>query len=497
MAIPSLDVILNGLTVAAGAALFVERFIELLQSLRERANHLLLQQQANSAQAAELELALVQANHLGNRMTSTDQQALLAAIETIPLDHTADMTAVDMSAAKMTSGDAEHPSFERHRSIPFIPLPESSLEQIRLNAFLTLGPVAVGIVVAAIFELHLLAMFRGEMVYPIREVIESGDVGQFFYQQFDVLLSGILIGGGSQPVHVLIQFLTSRKLTDEERQRRVAVGYSEESQSAVVDDKPVSVTVDPYQWQPLVYLGGVRPESLEHVHQRDADADQIVVHHTAMHSKLSFDAIVDEFLQNKGWLTGYHAVIMPDGAIKPFCRWDRTGNHAAGHNHHTLGIAFHGNFHQGSDAFSNNDGRYGNLHPTPEQLDAGARLIALWTFLYPDMRDDFLLPHRQLATARTVCPGSRFPWQTLVDGVSAYRSRWSTQTTTLEAIEQFSRRPYLYTNQLYTNQLDTNQLDTQPLYAKRLSAEKLSAEKQSTAVEAHRVSDQMPGKEAN
>ena len=429
MAIPSLDVILNGLAVAAGAALLVERFIELLQSLRERANHMLLQQQHEATRMQQIELSLEQANDLHQRVRQATSEDRLSVLE----------SALPSPAQAVTD---THENFERHSAIPCIPLPEYSQQQMRLKAFLALSPVAVGIVVAAFFELHLLAMFRGEAVYPAAELLADGKVGVFFYQMFDTLLSGVLIGGGSQPVHILIKFLTSRQLTVAEQSRREPASANEEERQ-VTKPQP-QMNPEPYQWQPLTYLGGVQPAALEHVHQRRADPDQIVVHHTAMHSQLGFDAIVDEFLKRKKWLTGYHAVIMPDGTIQPFCRWDRTGNHAAGHNHHTLGIAFHGNFHQGTDRFSNHDGRYGNLRPTPEQLEAGARLIALWTFLYPSMREPFMVPHRQLDGAQTVCPGNRFPWQILVDEVNVYRGHWCRQAGVLQAIRRFANRDYLY-----------------------------------------------------
>lgn len=432
MAIPSLDVILNGLAVAAGAALLVERFIELLQSLRERANHMLLQQQHEATRMEQIGLSLEQADDLQQRLQRATPADRLAILESaMPSEPPADSQA-----------PANQDDFERHSAIPCIPLPEHSQQYMRLKAFLALSPVAVGIVVAAFFELHLLAMFRGEAVYPAAELLADGKVGVFFYQMFDTLLSGVLIGGGSQPVHILIKFLTSRQLTVAEQSRREPEGRSEECRHKTVN-QPVQMP-EPYQWQPLVYLGGVKPASLEKVHRRLADPDQIIVHHTAMHSQLGFDAIVDEFLTRKQWLTGYHAVVMPDGTIKPFCRWDRTGNHAAGHNHHTLGIAFHGNFHQGTDRFSNHDGRYGNLRPTPEQLEAGARLIALWTFLYPSMKEPFMLPHGQLEGASTVCPGNRFPWSMLVDEVNQYRSHWCRQVSVLQEIQRFANRDYLY-----------------------------------------------------
>ena len=434
METPPLDLLLNGLAVAAGAALLVERFIELLQSLRERANNTLLHEASQQVEQQQLGLGLNQVEQLSSEL-KRDQSSTLDALDTV-------------FPAVSAVGEPKSSEFERHDAIPCIPLPTLSAQQARLTAFLKLAPVAAGIVLAAYFELQLLALFQGKPVLPVATLIAQGDAGAFLYRMFDIFLSGVLIGGGSQPVHVLIKFITRRRLTSAEQERQEATGRSEECQLPATASATAIPAAHPYQWQSITYLGGVKPASLENTHKRLADADQIVVHHTAMHSQLGFDAIVDEFLVTKQWLTGYHAVIMPNGDIKPFCRWDRTGNHARGHNHHTLGIALHGNFHQSGhddhDRYANDDGQFGNVRPTAEQLHSAARLIALWTFLYPDMKDDFLVPHRQLNSGATVCPGSRFPWETLTGEVAAFRRHWSQQSEALAHIEAFSRRQYVY-----------------------------------------------------
>jgi N-acetyl-anhydromuramyl-L-alanine amidase AmpD len=166
-----------------------------------------------------------------------------------------------------------------------------------------------------------------------------------------------------------------------------------------------------------------------------------------MSSSVPFQGIVDEFLVNKGWLTGYHCVIMPDGAIKPFCRWDRYGNHAKGLNDRSLGIAFHGNFHTlANDRYSNHDGRFGFQKPTAVQLDSGARITALWVHLYPSIQLDFdmdILPHKTAMPGHTVCPGSNFPHAEFKDKVSFYYQKWENPQAQ-QQIALFKQKPFIY-----------------------------------------------------
>ncbi len=455
MAMPSPDIIINGLTVAAGGALLVERFIELLQSLRERANHMAIQQQERRDTALQLSSGLHVAEALKHEWVSGTADPVTTLMSVVPETHTA--------SVKPSSLSSDDHDFERHSAITCVPLPDQTASQIRLDAFLKLAPVAMGVVVAGIFELHLLAMFQGKPVLPLDELIAAGRWSPFLYQLSDTLLSGMLIGGGSQPVHVLIKFLTTRKLTDQEQARRTpSMGRSEECRVVGSTTEPATAVaqaaVTPsllsdssnntkHAWQPIIYRGGVKPDTLEGVHRRSMEPNLIVVHHTAMHSQLGFHAIVDEFLVTKRWLTGYHAVVMPDGQIKPFCRWDRTGNHALGHNDHTLGIAFHGNFHDSTGRYGNHDGRYGNVSPTPEQLDAGARLVALWRSLYPDITgsaSEYLVPHRDLESVSTVCPGSRFPVSRLRETADAFYGAWHHDSNALANLAQFRQQPFIY-----------------------------------------------------
>jgi hypothetical protein len=266
-----------------------------------------------------------------------------------------------------------------------------------------------------------------------------------------VVLTGLVIGGGSQPIHVLIRFLTTRKIPITEELQQVEQTIEKKVEQAVAPQLETAIVqAKDTTWQPIAYNGGVKPETLEQRHLRGGEPNLIVYHHTAMSSNVPFQGVVDEFLVNKGWSTGYHCVIMPDGAIKPFCRWDRYGNHAKGLNQLSLGIAFHGNFHTiANDRYANHDGRYGNQRPTPAQLDAGARLIALWVHLYPDIDLDFdghILPHKKAIPGHTVCPGSNFPHDELIERVTTYYEQWQSSPAA-QQISTFKQKPYIYATQ--------------------------------------------------
>jgi len=200
----------------------------------------------------------------------------------------------------------------------------------------------------------------------------------------------------------------------------------------------------------IAYNGGVDPESLTTVHLRSASPELIIYHHTARDSRISFDELVRSVLQRKDshgnrWRTGYNCVIMPSGDACSFCRWDRYGNHAQGLNKRSLGLAFHGNFEPGTSVpGANAAGRYGPITPTAVQLDSGARVIALWCFLY-QIRPDFknaIIPHNKIA--KTACPGSGFPHIELKKLIRSYFDQWSASLKIQRQIREFAKFPYLF-----------------------------------------------------
>lgn len=261
----------------------------------------------------------------------------------------------------------------------------------------------------------------------------------------DYLFTGLLIGGGSAPMHVLVKFVTDRKFTLPEDQSAVeftrASAESITQAPALITPKPA---LRPDDWVDIFYDGGVDREALQDVHRRKNNPDLIIYHHTAMNSKSTFQDVV-RVIKERKWLTGYNCVIQYDGSVHPFCRWDRYGSHAAGYNARSLGIAFNGNFETDPRVpFSNPDGRLGPARPGEEQLKAGARVVTLWTFLY-NIPVDFeknIIAHNTIS-AKT-CPGNNFPYDEFRYWIEHYKNSWGKSEEIMHRISSFKLKPYLY-----------------------------------------------------
>jgi hypothetical protein len=278
-------------------------------------------------------------------------------------------------------------------------------------------------------------------------------------QLWEFILTGIIIGAGSKPVNFLMNFLINRKIVvsreeikEEEAKKATeeptAIKPAEIDKSRVAMPAAVTVETRPKTVEDtvgFVYDGGDRPERLESTHFFKEPIDTIVYHHTAMHSDAPFREVVKEF-DRKGWLTGYHCVILKDGTIRVLCRWDRFGNHAKGYNNHSMGLAVHGNFETNPEVpYSNYNGQYGIQHPTELQIDSTARIIALWAFLnsikitFPEKGDvNFpkgIVPHRDLAPK--ACPGCNFPHQILQRRIGYYAKIWKDDKRFTEALNEF------------------------------------------------------------
>ena len=187
---------------------------------------------------------------------------------------------------------------------------------------------------------------------------------------------------------------------------------------------------------------------LESIHKRPQMPDSIFYHHTAMASQSTFGDVVRTIKNRtdkngKHWVTGYHCVILSDGSISPFCRWDRYGNQVSGYNATSLGIAFNGNFETDPKIpFSNPDGRFGSPFPTEIQVNSGARVVALWALLY-DIPLDFsksIRPH--CVVSNKTCPGSNFTDEQFKNMVTGFCTHWKNTPSIMEKIAQYRLKPY-------------------------------------------------------
>jgi len=426
--------VLTAFTVAAGLSLGIERGLELLKHFMDLGNGSLnpkegIQRAAELVDKAEQALAHPESTLRAPGVAGGAQPGS-------PGGQPRQGPAVNRTAADSEASEKYPPP-----RIPVVPMAALSTQDTGNTLFFQFAGAGLGIFLANVFELRLLSVLLDQQPQAISALFALADG----------IFTGLVIGGGSQPIHVLIRFLSERKVTvASEEAVEDAEGEVEKTKALakVVSSKGLiseKKEQNPLEWVDIVYTGGVDPQQLDNQHLRSGKPNLVVYHHTAMSSASSFQDVVDEFLVTKKWLTGYHCVVMPDGAIKPFCRWDRSGSHAKGLNDRSLGISFHGNFHtEAGEQFSNADGRFGNQRPTEAQLHAGARVVALWAYLYQDIKLDRILPHKKAMPGHTVCPGSNFPCDQFETLVRQYHDAWSHSTLANKGVEQFKQLNYVY-----------------------------------------------------
>lgn len=202
-------------------------------------------------------------------------------------------------------------------------------------------------------------------------------------------------------------------------------------------------------WVEIPYEGGVDRDRLQTLHRRRANPDLIIYHHTAMHGDSTFDDVVRVIKSRKDskgrpWVTGYNCVVTGDGAIHPFCRWDRYGNHAAGNNMRSLGITLNGNFETDPTVPSSNpDGRFGRQRPSTAQLEAGARVVALWCLVYniPADFEKTIIPHNAVSTK--TCPGNNFPYEDFERLTLHFHDTWRDSARVRARILAFRSKPFV------------------------------------------------------
>ena len=311
---------------------------------------------------------------------------------------------------------------------------------------------ALGILAARAGDIHLFdALWKG-VTTDTGMLDQAARIGPAIPPWIDNVLTGLFIGGGSAQMHLLLDFVSQRKVPADVAAAAMGEAPVEEIAPLAQQLAAPAIVISPdaarEDWVDIDYDGGVDVDILEGIHRRPAPPNLIVYHHTAMNNTSRFEDVVrvikNRTEDGKHWVTGYHCVVTADGVAHPFCRWDRYGNHVAGFNRRSLGISFNGNFETDpSVPFSNPDGRYGAPRPTEIQLQTGARVVALWSLIY-DIDLDFdrtVRAHRDLAPKS--CPGSMFPASDFQRLVAFYRSKWEHSGFAQDRIEAFKLKPYV------------------------------------------------------
>jgi len=359
----------------------------------------------------------------------------------------------DLLSAAVVTGAPPDP-----REIPPHPDPKIAQAESRFDVVEVIPPNAVKVTKEFWIQLFggLVAVvgcyYMKFSIWPL-VLAAQGVQPQASPEFWEYVLSGVIIGAGSKPVNFLMNFLITRKITVT---REEVKATAPESQAVLAPPHPQTAIVAYPADHALAiksieeivgftYDGGDRPRRLEHTHLRSKSQpiNLIVYHHTAMHSDSPFEELIKEF-DRKGWLTGYHSVIMKDGTIRTLCRWDRFGNHVQGYNSRSLGVALHGNFETDPKVpFANVNGTLGITHPSAAQLDAAARIVALWTWMYgvPVNFTKSIVPHYKLAVK--ACPGSNFPHKTFHQRVKDYTEQWNKDMAFEKALKRFMSQPML------------------------------------------------------
>ncbi len=252
---------------------------------------------------------------------------------------------------------------------------------------------------------------------------------------WDTLLSGIFISGGSEPIHQLINFLKGHKDQLQAQNRKTAQKLAVNAEAG---------TQLPGQKIGITYQGGLYPNQAGHG-LRKTNPSYIVVHHSGTSHRAKFEDVVKKEKQQRTNKRGsyrldpsFHSVITYDGGIHHYCRWDSIGWHVAKgprvSNANSLGLCFVGNFHNRGN---------GKHKPSEAQIEAGARLLALWRLLY-NIEEKNVVRHSDVRRGKVICPGENFPMERLVAKSTQLIKQWQQDPEILQDIERFKKQRYIY-----------------------------------------------------
>ena len=271
---------------------------------------------------------------------------------------------------------------------------------------------------------------------------------------WDVFLSGMLISGGSEPIHNLINFLKEKKDLLKTERRRLESG---QTRTPVEKNKlPRSTgggeSSPKFPHLKLSYDGGIYPDKPGHSLRKN-NPRFIVIHHSATREDLTFEDIVKieqkEITNEKGSYRldpSFHCVITKDGRYHNYCRWDSVGWHLARgktiYNANSLGLCFVGNFENRKNVKGYNTWN-SNPRPTEAQIETGARMLALWRYLY-DIDEKNVVGHRSVKKRHTACPGNNFPLDRLIAKSTQILNDWEKQAAVKRELDTFANQKYIY-----------------------------------------------------
>ena len=188
------------LTIVAGLALAVERMVEAVKHIIESTG--------SSSRVETLE-----------QISSAAWQAMKEARDAVKQARSgeaADFTSLSSGAASSesmasesgqdldSSQDAPRAALTHVGGIdvlPATPLPVDKSRRILIYQLLSAG---LGILLADLFDVHLFFAFFEGLHPPIGQTFADA-------QLMDEFLSGLIIGGGSQPVHLVLSYLTQAR----------------------------------------------------------------------------------------------------------------------------------------------------------------------------------------------------------------------------------------------------------------------------------------------
>jgi hypothetical protein len=177
------------LTIAAGLALTVERILEAVK-------HIIDAKTPPSRVEMLKQAADITANTLKQARNAVESAKTSKPAPTIP------SPAPTQTAPALDAPDSPRQPLMEIQGIEVLSATPRSLEKTRRLLFYQLFAAGAGILLAGLFDVRLFYAFLHDF--------SASSIEHFLGQWvlIDELLTGLIIGGGSQPVHLVIGYLT-------------------------------------------------------------------------------------------------------------------------------------------------------------------------------------------------------------------------------------------------------------------------------------------------